>query len=99
MQIQNTINECIQLLEENFDCSEKYQSRIYEVIFDTPIVIKSSPHNEILRCYGASTSNNRLAVMDPAGDWHEVKAEQANVQYVVNSLLQRLKTIVHVSAQ
>jgi len=62
-----------------------------EVIFDTPVKVKITPHTDLFTIFGATEQKDELYVMDGAGKWHEVEEKQINVEYIVNSLLQRLK--------
>lgn len=86
MQVQTTINECVEMLSESFG---------NELIFDTPVIVKKTPHQELFRCFGASTKYHRLALMDVNGEWYEVDSSQVDVQYVVNSVYQRLKLMAY----
>lgn len=64
-----------------------------ELIFDTPATVKITPHSELFRAYGVANIDDTLYAMDGEGNWHEIQPNQGNVEYVVNSLLQRLKLI------
>lgn len=68
------------------------QIGIDEKIFDEPIRVKKTPHDEIFRIYGFAVKDN-VYVMDSAGEYHDLQPEQANVEYVANALLQRLKSM------
>lgn len=64
------------------------------VMFDTPMIVKNTPHNEICRAYGVVvTEENELRLMDAEQNWHIVLPNQVMVGYVVTTLLQRLKTM------
>lgn len=79
-EIKTTIQECKEMLTG-------------EIIFDTPIKVKITPHSELFSIYGANVVKDTLYVMDGGGQWHEVQANQVRVEYIVNSLYQRLKGV------
>lgn len=68
------------------------QIGIDEKIFDEPIRVKKTPHDEIFRIYGFAVKDN-VYVMDGAGEYYDIQPEQANVEFVANALLQRLKSM------
>lgn len=62
------------------------------VYFNGPVVVKTSPNNEIFRCFGCVAKyNSRLFLMDNKDVWHEVLPEQANATPVLQSVYQRLR--------
>lgn len=65
---------------------------INELVFDEPIKVKITPHQELFRIYGFAVKDN-VYVMDGTGEYHDLQPEQVNVEYVANSLLQRLKSM------
>ena len=65
-----------------------------EMIFDTPVIIKSSPHTHVFTIYGVYVLNDKCYLLDGGGNWHgPLKADQHNAEYVITSLHQRLKSI------
>ncbi len=76
------------------DCKELIEAVDTAIMFDTPIIVKTSPHTELFRCHGCVvTPKGELKLMDPAMEWHDVQPAQANAGYVLQSLYQRLKTL------
>jgi len=65
---------------------------ISEFVFDEPIKVNTTPHQELFRIYGFAVKDN-VYVMDGSGEHHDLQPEQANVEYVANALLQRLKSM------
>lgn len=64
------------------------------IYLTTPIVVKTSPHTEIYRCYGVNlTIDNKLMLMDADEEWHEILPNQVNAGYVLQSVFQRLKAM------
>lgn len=85
MTIQNNIKLCVDILRSDFET---------EIKFDDAISVKKTPHQELFRCWGASaTGDGKLMLMDAEEKWHEVHPSQVNVEYVVASVLQRLKLL------
>ena len=82
--IQNTINEIGELLKSFPDETSRWNDRL---------LVKSSPHNEICRLYGASLSPDKDIWLSTGECWHKLEAKDHNAEYVANSVLQRLKTI------
>lgn len=63
------------------------------VKFDTPIQVKKTPHHLLVTIHGCvGTKLDGLHVYD-GKDWHEVLPGQDNVDFVVNSLYQRLSIL------
>jgi hypothetical protein len=64
------------------------------IYFPQPIIVKSTPHTELFRCYGCVlTNNNELKVMDAEQEWSTLEASQANVGYLLQTIFQRLKIL------
>jgi len=62
------------------------------IYFPKPIIVKTTPHTEIFRCYGIIiTMDDELKLMDPAQEWAEIKPEDKNAGYVLQTIFQRLK--------
>lgn len=62
-----------------------------EIIFDSPVIIKSTPHQHIFSCYGIHLSKNEIWLLDGGGAWHGPLDEcQINAKYVISSIYQRL---------
>lgn len=83
--------ETTELIEK---CKELLPERNKPVMFDTAMIVKNSPHNEICRCYGVVvTDDDELKLMDAEEKWHIVLPNQVMVEFVLQTLYQRLKTM------
>lgn len=70
-----------------------------EMYFDDPIKIKSTPHTHVFTIYGAKVKDGKCYLMDGGGEWHgPLEASQANAEYVITGLYQRLKSMFYESA-
>jgi len=68
------------------------------LLFDSPVIVKTSPHTELYRCYGCVvTLDNELKLMNVEQQWDDIKPAQANAGYVLQTLHQRLKSMKGVS--
>lgn len=61
------------------------------VRFDTPIIVKKTPHIHLISIYDVMIEGNEMGVCDADGKWHELNASQINADYLINSLYQRLR--------
>lgn len=61
-----------------------------QVLFDTPVIVKKTPHVSIFECWGISLHDG-LWLMDECGQWHEWGEWDENGRLVINSIYQRLK--------
>ncbi len=67
-----------------------------EIRFETPLLIKSTPHHMVLQCTAISTDDlSKVWARDEIGNYHELKPNQIYIELVVNSILQRLKLIMN----
>lgn len=62
-----------------------------ELIFDSPIRVKTTPHIHLFDVFGIIKNEGRICVMAEDGRWHELTANQINANYMLASILQRLK--------
>lgn len=63
-----------------------------KVMFDTPLVVKGSPHQHIFTAYGVWSGADGVYVLDGAGEWHgPLQEKQANAEFMISSIYQRLK--------
>lgn len=84
--ISDKLNECKALIADMAGENEYY--------FDTPIKAKKTPHHEVFTIHGACNKGGFVYLMDGAGEWHgPLAVNQENAEYVISSLLQRLKLI------
>lgn len=75
-------------------CKEIVPEKEKAIMFDSVMIVKTSPHTEICRCYGVVlTNDNELKLMDNDCAWHEVLPNQIMADKVLATLLQRLKTM------
>lgn len=64
------------------------------VMFQTEMIVKSSPHTEVCRIWGAvRTQDDNIKLMDSRMDWYTLLPNQIMAGYVASTLLQRLKLI------
>lgn len=76
------------------DCKDLIPEANQACYLGNPIIVKTTPHTEIYRCYGYMiTEDGRLLLMDPSEQWDEILPDQANAGYVLQSLYQRLKIL------
>ena len=61
------------------------------VKFNTPIHVKKTPHNHLITIHAAVKTNLSGVHVFDGKNWHELSPEQANAEYVIASLRQRLK--------
>lgn len=64
-----------------------------KVMFDTPVVVKSSPHTHIVSVYGVEVNKNHVYLLTGDGEWNQLEWTDRNYDYVANSLIQRLRYI------
>ena len=70
--------------------ADKYSDR--KVMFDTPLVVKGSPHQHIFTAFGIWSGIDGIYVLDGTGDWHgPLQEKQANAGFMISSIYQRLK--------
>ncbi len=78
------------------ECKKLVPERDKPVLFETPMIVKISPHTEVMRAYGVLvTGQGELKVMDIDHQWHIVLPNQLMIQFVVNTLYQLLKLMKH----
>lgn len=65
------------------------------VSFDTPVVVKKTPHHLLFVCHGLQLSKGSVYIADGHGDWFELLPSQANSEYIISSLLQRIKLMIY----
>jgi hypothetical protein len=67
-----------------------------KIYFDTPVRVKKTPHLEVFSAYGVWAHGvNGVWALDGKGQWHQLAEKQANVEYVIASLAQRVKLLLH----
>jgi len=64
------------------------------IYFKHTLIVKSTPHNEICRLQGVVKNVNDEVVVFDGTDWYDLQPEQNNVGYVLQTLKQRLTTIL-----
>jgi len=84
MDTKETAKQIVELLE-TFD----YKTSMWK----DKLLIKSSPHNEICRLYGAGLGTEKRIWLFDGDKWYPFEATDHNAEYVAPSVLQRLKTI------
>lgn len=84
---QQILNSCIGLIDSNNKNSE-------QIFFEDKLVVKITPHNEIYRCYGCYADTDNKLWLFNGEDWDEILPEQANAGFVLQSLFQRLTTVL-----
>jgi hypothetical protein len=79
-------------LEEIKEMVAQYQDS--QVLFDEPIIIKSSPHRLLFTCYGVWSGDKGIFLMDEDEIWHGPLLESdINGSLVIGSLYQRMKIL------
>lgn len=64
------------------------------IMFDTGIVVKSSPHIPVFTCWGACSGPDGVFLMDYEGRWHgPLNRNQVFGPLVIASVYQRLKSL------
>lgn len=62
------------------------------IMFDTPLVVKSTPHTPVFTCWGATIGPDGVYLMDYEQQWHgPLHRDQAFAPLVIASVYQRLK--------
>lgn len=63
-----------------------------QVMFDSAINVKASPHIALFSCHGACVGPGGIYLMDGGGDWHgPLKEDQVNAGLIISSLYQRMR--------
>jgi hypothetical protein len=66
------------------------------VKFDTPVIIKATPHSFAVYVYSLEkTDEGEVMVQINDGSFHKLEEKDRNYDMVANSLLQRLKILNH----
>lgn len=78
-------------------CRELIQAKDTAILFDSTLVVKASPHRELLRAYGCrlNSIDNSLSVKtERAGNtWSKINDDgSANSKMILQTLYQRLQT-------
>lgn len=64
--------------------------------FDTPLLVKATPHSVPCTLWGACVSpQNELWLMDSYQEWHKLESTDRNYSLVVASLHQRLGYLLY----
>lgn len=65
-----------------------------ELRWEDKLLVKSSPHNEIARIYGAAVnSTGGLMLLSNDGEWYLLEETDRNFNYVAPSVFQRVKIL------
>lgn len=70
---------------------EMIENQGNKVLFNSPVMVKKTPHIHLFTAFGVMTDNKEVGVLDGEGNWHELKADQMNAEYIIGSLYQRLR--------
>lgn len=81
----NWIQKILELLRNDFNG---------EIRWEDKLLVKSSPHTEIARIYGAAINDDgQIMLLSNDGDWYLLEETDRNFQYVAPSVFQRLKLL------
>lgn len=64
------------------------------VMFEHKLSVKTTPHNELCRLYGVIKNNRNDVWVYDGGSWYDLQPNQLNVGYVLQSLKQRLISVL-----
>lgn len=70
-----------------------------EVAFDNRLLVKKSPHNIVISCYGVRYHNDVLWLMDFEGNQILFYDNRKDADLICASLLHRLKLLKHEAAK
>jgi hypothetical protein len=67
-----------------------------QIFFEHKMEVKTTPHNKICTCWGCYIdAENKVYLFDNNEQWNEITAADTNAVFVMQTLKQRLSTILN----